>query len=184
MKALGKLDNPVNMFIAGKFLLCYQAGKRGKSLVPVLVPTELAPEISLLIKIRGNDNHCQVSITCCRGWAEVAEVYTAAGLQKPETIPATKIRHRAATFYAYLDLSGAERGAFLKHMGHSQFISENIYQAPPSVLELTAVGHFLEALDQGTGPTAPVYQTSRSRKVINYMFILILAYDFKQDSDC
>ena len=48
-----------------------------------------------------------------------------------------------------LDFPLRDRELFYEHMGHSQAINQNIYQAPPVLLEITKVGQYLIDLDNG-----------------------------------
>ena len=75
------------------------------------------------------------------------------GVSQLEKLTATKMRNRASTVYVLLDLPESERRAFYCHMGHSKAINETVYQCPPSVLEITKVGKYLEELDNRTAGT-------------------------------
>ena len=63
-------------------------------------------------------------------------------------ITATDMRHYVATHYASLEVHRHERFFFVqKHMGHSKFINENVYQCPPAIQEMMTAGKFLLSLD-------------------------------------
>lgn len=62
------------------------------------------------------------------------------------------MRHFVATHYASLEVPQQERDFFIqKHMGHSKFINENVYQCPPAVREIKMAGKFLMTLDSYEG---------------------------------
>ena len=82
-------------------------------------------------------------------WTSVRDTCIRAGVSYPERMTATKMRHRASTYYSLLDVPENERKAFYTHMGHSQEINEMVYQCPTSVVEITKVGRYLEDLDNG-----------------------------------
>ena len=55
------------------------------------------------------------------------------------------MRHYAFTYYKSLDVSPDEREFFIrKHLGRSKFISENIYQCPPTIRLIETVRKALE----------------------------------------
>ena len=62
---------------------------------------------------------------------------------QPQSITATKMRHFASTMYASLDVPEAKRHAFYRHMGHSQNINEDVYQAPMAEVKVREVGSIL-----------------------------------------
>ena len=70
-------------------------------------------------------------------------------LQHSNKLTATSNRHRVSTLFAMLDLPLRDRELFYEHMGHSQAINQNVYQAPPALLEITKVGRHLIDLDNG-----------------------------------
>ena len=74
-------------------------------------------------------------------------VVNRAGVSYPERMTATKMRHRASTYYSLLDVPENERKAFYTHMWHSREINETVYLCPTSVVEITKVGRYLEDLD-------------------------------------
>ena len=84
------------------------------------------------------------------GGKSVIAICMRAGVSQPDKLTATKMRHRASTFYTLLDLPENERKAFYSHMGHSSATNETVYQCLPSVMEVTIVGRYLEDLDNGT----------------------------------
>ena len=38
---------------------------------------------------------------------------------------------------------------FYEHMGHSEAINRNIYQAPPAIMQLIKTGKQLQSIDEG-----------------------------------
>jgi hypothetical protein len=154
-----KISDPLEQYLAGKYKLAYQQGKGGKCLVPLLIPLDVIPAIKKLIECRPDvgvpeENpwlfpYTGGSLDHCRGWDAIQEVTAKASLAKPRLIIATKMRHRCSTSYALLDVTPAEKEAFLSHMGHTAEVNKNIYQNPPGYLEVCKVGRFLEALETG-----------------------------------
>ena len=61
------------------------------------------------------------------------------------------MRHRVSMLYAAVDVPDSDRHYFYKHMGHSEGINQNIYQAPLAEAEILKVGSCLMAMD-GTVP--------------------------------
>lgn len=55
-------------------------------------------------------------------------------------INATTNRHRVSTLYAALDLPQQERQLFYAHMGHSESMNKDIYQAPLALMGVTKIG--------------------------------------------
>jgi len=72
-----------------------------------------------------------------KGCNAVKSVSVQAGIR--QNITATSIRDRASIIYASLDVPESERQTFYQHMGHSQEINKNVYQAPLAVQEVTKV---------------------------------------------
>ena len=85
----------------------------------------------------------------CSGWHAVNRISTSAGVQCPDLLNATKMRHLISTLYAALDVPQQDRELFFKHMGHSANVNNSIYQAPLSIQEITRVGKHLETIDEG-----------------------------------
>ena len=82
-------------------------------------------------------------MTHCSGWKAVREVCLAAKVKKPHKITAIRMRHRISTKFSLVNVDPAEKEAVLRHMGHGSSISANIYQCPPSYLEVCKVGRHL-----------------------------------------
>ena len=84
------------------------------------------------------------------GWQCVRGVFNKAGI--PRYITATDMRHEVSTRYAAEDVSPEDRDFFIsKHLGHSKFINENVYQCPPAIREMRTAGKFLLKLDSIMG---------------------------------
>lgn len=82
------------------------------------------------------------SVDHVSGWQCVRNVCDKAGVSR--YITATDMRHYVATHYASLEVHRHERFFFVqKHMGHSKFINENVYQCPPAIQEMRTAGKFL-----------------------------------------
>ena len=64
-------------------------------------------------------------------------------------IVATKNCHRISTLFAGLDVPQKDRELFYSHMGHSEDINRNVYQAPLAIQEITSMGKQLMQIDEG-----------------------------------
>ena len=154
-----RVEDPLEKALLGKYHLAYQRGKGSRRMVPILIPVDMLTALKLLVKVRpecavdsanpylfattkSSDGHAD-------GWQSVKATCVRAGVSQPDKLTATKMRHRASTFYALLDLPENERRAFYNHMGHSRAVNEEVYQCPPSLIEITKVGRYLEDLDSG-----------------------------------
>ena len=92
--------------------------------------------------------HCtQNSSLHVSGWHAVNRVCKDAHVAKPEMLTATKMRHRVSTLYAALDVPVQEHQFFYKHMGQTEAINENIYQAPLAEALILKVGVHLKNMD-------------------------------------
>lgn len=151
--------NQAEQRLAKKMKLAYQTGK-GLHLVPVLIPLDCVEAINALKdkSIRSvsgvNENNkylfpsCEESMNHVSGWHAVQRVCKKVpDLKKKELITATKNRHRVSTMYAMMEVPDAERQYFYKHMGHSEKINTDIYQAPLGIMELVKVGRSLNIID-------------------------------------
>jgi len=155
-----RIDDLLEKALLGKYLLAYQRGKGSRKMVPVLIAVDITDAMKLLVQVR---DQCGVSsenaflfptTKSADGHADGCQsVHTTCinvGVSEPEKLTATKMRHRASTFYALLDLPESEHRAFYSHMGHSKAINETVYQCPSSIAEVTKVGRYLQELDNGT----------------------------------
>ena len=142
--------------------LMYHTGKGIGSLVPCLVPADVVPALNKLVEPETR-RYCDIS-QCnlylfptvrsvgnhVSGWHAVSEVAKAAGIDRPDLMTATGMRHYMSTKYAALDVPEAQRAIFYKHMGHSAGVNASIYQAPPAEQEVTHVGKILQQVDAST----------------------------------
>jgi len=178
-----RVEDPLEKALLGKYLLAYQRGKGSRKMVPVLIPVDIANALKLLVKVRpqcsvvtenpylfattnSTDGHAD-------GWQSVRNTCIKAGVSQLKKLTATKMRHRASTVYALLDLPESERRAFYSHMGHSKAVNETVYQCPPSVLEITKVGKYLEELDNGTVGTTSTGSVFFCKKIC-FLYDMIL----------
>jgi hypothetical protein len=65
-----------------------------------------------------------------------------------ELLNATKMRHLISALYVARDLEEKDRQLFYSHMGHSDSVNKNIYQAPLAHQEVTRVGRHLKEIDE------------------------------------
>ena len=89
---------------------------------------------------KGSENHVL-------GWHVVNQFCSKLVLKSPKDIIATKNRHRISTLFASLDVEDKE--LFYSHMGHSEKMKQDFYQAQLALLELTCVGKQLMKIDAG-----------------------------------
>ena len=160
-----EIKDPLEKTLYNRIKLAYLKNKGSRMLIPILIPVDCIPLINKIISSRNYmpinpknqfvfANNGRTSTDPCRGWDTIREVVIHAGIKNPSRITATKIRHKMSTDYTLLELTKAEKDAFFKHMGHAQWISENIYQCPPDYLEICRIGRILNAADKGLIPKA------------------------------
>ena len=137
-------------------------GKGNCHLVPVLIPEDTVAAIQKISDPRfqaeaGVAAHNKFLFASVQGseeghlsgWHSVHEICTKLNLKNPKVIVATNNRHRISTIFASLHVPEKDRALFYAHMGHSEEINRNIYQAPPAIQEITKVGRHLLDIDQG-----------------------------------
>ena len=154
------IEDEIEKCLVGSYMLTYQRGK-GTKLVPLIIPRDIVQPIKKLLSIRKDAGvsdanpyvfaYTENSNNHVSGWACVHEVAQLAEVTNIALMTATKVRHRASTTYALLDVPQQDRETFYRHMGHSKEVNESIYQCPLGITELTRVGRFLEDLDQRPG---------------------------------
>jgi len=154
-----RIYDPLEKVLLGKYHLAYQRGKGSRKMVPILIPVDVVDALKLLVEVRPQcsteiENPYLFATTKSKdghadGWQSVRNSCVKTGIIQPDRLTATRMRHRASTYYALLDVSEKERNAFYSRMGHSEAINESVYQCPPSVLEVTKVGRYLQDLDTG-----------------------------------
>jgi len=140
--------------------ITFQTGKGNNHLVPILIPEDV---VGAMKKLSESDVHSmsnvsqhnsymfpatQSSDSHVSGWHAVNCVCCDAQVEHPESLTATKIRHRISTLYAALDVSENERQLLYKHMGHSGNINQNIYQTPLAEAEILKVGSQLQLMNR------------------------------------
>lgn len=141
------------------FRLTYQTGKGNNHLVPILFPSDTLTAMRFLCDsvirtaadIHENNNYvfasAKRSLDHVSGWHAVNRMSIAAGVQCPELLNPTRMRHLISTLYAAQDVSENERQLFYKHLGHSESMNANVYQTPLAHKEVTHVGAHLAAFD-------------------------------------
>jgi hypothetical protein len=167
-RAIASLEEG-DRLLTGAYLITWIMGK-GKSLVPILFPKDIVMGIRKLVSLRTAieiNPANKFLFPATRGSTNpvmgnqcIAAVCQAAGIQEPDQvtaakepnkITATKMRHRASTIYAGLDVPERDRKAFYVHMGHSAEINANVYQMPSSIQEMVIVGKHLQNMDNFDG---------------------------------
>ena len=177
----------------------FQGGKGNNHLVPVLFPLDTISAMRKLIDVRDSAGisktnrymfPCvQASEAHVSGWHAVRRICTEAELKDPQTMTATKMRHRISTLYAAMDLPENDRNVFYKHMGHSASINQNIYQVPLAAAEIMSVGSRLKQLDgsviakhaaaAASKHTESIPQLEAVNNVVepgSYLFVIIFRY--------
>jgi integrase len=146
-----------------KYKIAFQCGKGSKRDVPILIPQDCEPALKKLcdinlrrsVKVHPENIYVfastNMSLDHIIGWNAVTMVSSLANVKTK--ISATKMRHRASTVYAALEVPEQEREAFYRHMGHSSEINKSIYQCPQALQEILSVGRFFDELDQGKHST-------------------------------
>ena len=156
----GKLDDEANMMC--KLKCTYLHSSKKAELVPIIIPKDCWKGLDMLADHENRQfAHIHPSNTFIfantgsstdhvNGWQCVRNICEQAKVSR--SITATDMRHYVATHYASLDVPQEERDFFInKHLGHSKFINENVYQCPPAVKEMRVAGKFLTALDSHEG---------------------------------
>ncbi|XP_077966290.1 uncharacterized protein LOC120348272 isoform X6 [Styela clava] len=151
------LSSSVDQELMKKFKVMYQGGKGNNHLVPVLVPIDCVAGLDFLVNLdirKNSDVHkenrfifasTRLSMEHASGWHATKEVVDAAGVKA--VVTATKMRHRASTLYACLDIPEQQQQVFFRHMGHSSDINKNVYQCPLAIEEITQVGKYFADID-------------------------------------
>ena len=159
MKDLDEVDQ----LLVKSMKIAYMCRKGNNHLVTVLIPLDTVPALKKLADqtfwkqasiIEENKflfastqpSHCHVS-----GWHAVKTVCNSleVDLHFGSDVVATNNRHRISTLFAGLDVPQKDRELFYSHMGHSEDISRNVYQAPLAIQEINRVGKQLMQIDQG-----------------------------------
>ncbi|KAJ8018484.1 hypothetical protein HOLleu_43501 [Holothuria leucospilota] len=155
------ITDPIEKYMLTKLKITYQTGKGNNHLVPVLFPDDCVEAIKVLTSTEARSTAgvsesngylfpcVQMSPNHVTGWHALNSICDEAEVLNKARLTATKNRHRVSTIYASMDIPVSERPLFFKHMGHSSDINENIYQAPPAIMEITKVGRQLHQIDIG-----------------------------------
>ncbi|XP_065677435.1 uncharacterized protein LOC136071762 [Hydra vulgaris] len=115
-----------------------------------------------VIYMTGKESENHVS-----GWHVVNKICSKLVLKSPKDIIATKNRHRISTLFASLDVEEKDKELFYSHMGHSEKMNQDFYQAPLALLELTRVGKQLMKIDAGQSDVIQDLPTKESYNVID-----------------
>uniref|UniRef100_A0A7M5X9K8 SET domain-containing protein n=2 Tax=Clytia hemisphaerica TaxID=252671 RepID=A0A7M5X9K8_9CNID len=188
-RRVNSIEDPFDISLFNSLKITYQMGKGNFKLVPVLIPKDLDkaldklknPEIRKDVGVLPSNCYVfpatQGSDAHVGGWQSIKTICKKLELQNEKTITATKQRHRMSTIFASLDLPEMERERFFDHMGHSEEINRNVYQAPPAMAEILTVGKHLRNIDGGAngvpvvnvansapGPSSKRKETGRKRR--------------------
>lgn len=152
-------SDEVERMLFNDMKLTYQSGKGNNHLVPVLIPVDTIAAMQKLgdeavrdsATVLHNNSYMFPSTHSSdehvSGWHAIRRVCGDAGVEDPNRLTATKMRHRISTLYAGLDVTPNERQLFYKHMGHAEGINQNIYQTPLGEAEILTVGAQLKKMD-------------------------------------
>ena len=164
--------------MACKIKCTYLHSSKKSELVPLIIPEDCWKGLQLLAdsenrKLAGLHPQNEFvfastedSVDHVSGWQCVRSVCEKAGVSR--YITATDMRHYVATHYASLEVPQHERDFFIqKHMGHSKFINENVYQCPPAIQEMRTAGKFLLSLDTIIGENNKFFMKNYYSKTAN-----------------
>ena len=152
--------SPLDKALANTLKVGYQTGKGNHHLVPILFPQDCIPGLhkvadSNVRRVCGivEENHYLFStlngLEHVSGWHAVKKVCDKLQLQDAKRITATTNRHRVSTEFALMDVPASDRDYIYKHLGHSEEVNKNVYQAPLAVKAITVFGRRLQVLDRG-----------------------------------
>ena len=139
----------------------YLTGKGNNHLVPLLIPGDTTEALQKLSnqEARNQAGVCEMneylfasihqSEDHVSGWHAMHRVCNTLPLNDPKNMKSPSNRHRISTLFAALDLTKADREHFYRHMGHSEAINQQVYQAPMALMEVTKIGKQLLAIDEG-----------------------------------
>ena len=141
--------------------ITYHTGKANNHLVPILFPVDTIAAMKLLsdmkiqndIGIKSNNPYLfasgKSSDSHCSGWHALTSICEKLPILNKTRLNATTNRHRLSTLIASQSMIESERNLFYQHMGHSEAINRNIYQAPPAIIQLIKTGKRLQSIDEG-----------------------------------
>ncbi len=161
--------NPLDKALAKTLKIGYQTGKGNNHLVPILFPQDCIQGLRKVAdsNVRQScgiveENHYLFptlnGLEHVSGWHAVKKVCEKLHLQDTKRITATNNRHRVSTEFALMDVPLSDRNYIYKHLGHSEEVNQNVYQAPLAIKAITVVGRRLQDLDRGGKPF--VFNTS------------------------
>nr|XP_047134212.1 uncharacterized protein LOC124812135 [Hydra vulgaris] len=175
---LKKLDS-LDRILVKSMKVIYMTGEGNNHLVPVIIPGDtilamkklsnesfrkvgrvLASNKFIFASSKGSENHVS-------GWHVVNKICSKLVLKSPKDIIATKNRHRISTLFASLDVEEKDKELFYSHMGHSEKMNQDFYQAPLALLELTRVGKQLMKIDAGQSDVIQDLPTKESYNVVD-----------------
>ena len=151
--------SPADKMLVKAMKIAYQTGKGNKHIVSLLVPQDTAPALKKLSDSSFPKKACvnesntfvfastQLSDLNALGWHVLKDVCGEIKLQNTSLINATNNRHRVSTLYASLNLPKHERKLFYTHMGQSDDINKDTYQATLPIMSITKVGKQLMQID-------------------------------------
>ena len=141
--------------------ITYMAGKGNRHLVSILIPDDTMAAMKKIAnpEVRKGANVLQMneflfastkmSEVHVSGWHALKDVCNQLVLTSPELINATNNRHRISTIFATMSVPSYQRELFYKHMGHSEEMNANVYQAPLALMAVKTFGKNLMAMDKG-----------------------------------
>jgi integrase len=162
------IKDPLEQHLLTTTKIAYMGGKgKGKnSLVSVLLPEDTMKGLRILA-----DEQCRKdaginpqnpyvfpltenSLGNRCGWKALQSVAEKAQVPKDANMTATAFRHRISTLYAAMDVPADERNHMYTHLGHSEQMNKDMYQAPLAVIAITKIGKRLRQLQRTGIPAA------------------------------
>ena len=152
--------------------LIYQGGKGTGQMVPVIILKDLIPVLDILsdqslrIKCGVNSQNSFLfptthgSLDHAVGYNCIQLITLAAGVSN--NLTATKMRHRASTLFADMEMPQEQREFFYAHMGHSAEINKHVYQCPASTQEIEKVGSYLNSIDENAATISDIPGTKNN----------------------
>ncbi|XP_071823694.1 uncharacterized protein [Apostichopus japonicus] len=146
------ISDPIEEHMLTKLKVTYQTVRGNNRLVPVLFPDDCIQAIEVLTSSAARSSagvlasngyvfpRIQSSPNHVMGWHALSGICHDAEVSSKTRLTATRNRHHISTLYASMDVPASERASYLKHMGYSTDVSENIDEAPPAVKEVVEVG--------------------------------------------
>ena len=148
------------MMLVDNLKISYMSGKGNRHIVSVMFPKDTVCALNKLAdpKLRSNAGvaerneflfpSTQNSELNVSGWHSLKFVCGELQLENSTLINATNNRHRVSTLYAALDLPRKDRELFYSHMGHSESMNRDVYQAPLALMGITKTGKQLLQIEK------------------------------------